>query len=338
MRESQQFMKVHLAILLGAALAQSPGAIPSFEVASIRPATPPSIAAMRGGAFRGSTIDGSHLDFEFVSLSDVLPYAFRVKPYQIVAPPWIGEQRWNILATLPAGSTPDQAPEMMQKLLAERFKLEFHREKREQPVYQLQVAPGGPKVEVSNGGEFKQWDGSFPGFNFSGNGPLQRGGGLISGRILEQPNCGQRWEFIPLSMSTFAYALGLFTGRRVVDETGMKGDYKVVLDINSDTQYAINQNLFRGNGLPAPAGGGARGGGGRGGPAGGPAGQGQQPTAPPNNLFECTNDAQQRNAGTDGNLSMLFQAVQKLGLKLQAGRAPIETIVVDRMEKTPTEN
>src|SRR5262249_23471209 len=234
---------------------------------------------------RGSTIDGSHVDFEFVTLSDLLPYAFRIKPYQLVAPSWIRDARWDVLATLPAGSTPDHVPEMTQGLLAERFKLEFHREKREQQVYELQVVPGGLKVEVSTGGEFKMWDGSFPGFNFSGVGPLQRGGGLISGRIVEQPNCGQRWEFIPLSMSTFAYALSLFTGRPVVDETELKGDYKVVLDINADTQFAMDQNMFRSNGLPAPAGGGARGGaGGRGGPAAAPAGQGQIPVAPPNNL------------------------------------------------------
>jgi uncharacterized protein (TIGR03435 family) len=49
-------------------------------------------------------------------------------------------------------------------------------------------------------------------------------------------------------------------------------------------------------------------------------------------------DAQERNPGTDGDFCMLFQAVQKIGFKLQLGRAPIETIVVDQMEKTPTEN
>ena len=330
-------MKRHLAaMLIGAAVAQTPAAAPAFEVASIRPASPPTPAAVRGGTVRGSTIDGSHLDFEFVTLNDVFPYAFRMKPYQIVAPSWVRDARWTILATLPAGSGPDQAPEMMQKLLAERFKLEFHREKRDQPVYELQVAPGGPKVEASTGEEFKMWDGSFPGFRFNnGNGPLQSGG-PISGRILDQPNCGQRWEFVPLSMSTFAYALSLFTGRPVLDETELKGDYRVILDINADTMYAMNQNMFRG--LNTPGGGGARGGGGgRGGP--GPAGdRGQTPAAPPNDLASCINDATERAAGTDGNLSMLFQAVQKLGLKLQQGRVPFDTIVVDRLEKTPTEN
>jgi uncharacterized protein (TIGR03435 family) len=317
-------------------LAQTPASAPGFEVASIRPASPPTPGAIRSGQFRGSTIDGSHLDFEFVTLYDVLPYAFRIKPYQLVAPSWVREARWNILATLPAGSSPDQAPEMMQRLLAERFKLEFHREKREQPVYELQVVPSGPKVEVSTGGDFKIWDGSFPGFNFSGAGPLQRGGGMISGKILDQPNCGQRWEFVPLSMSTFAYALSLFTGKPVLDETQLKGDYKVILDINADTMYALNQNMFRS--LNAPGGGPRGGGGGRGSGPAGPAERGQTPAAPPNDLAACMNDATERSAGTDGNLSMLFQAVQKLGLKLQQGRAPIDTIIVDRLEKTPTEN
>jgi uncharacterized protein (TIGR03435 family) len=347
-------MKRHLsAMLISTAicgsvvvLAQTLASIsPEFEVASIRPASPPNFAA--GEELRGPTIDGSHLDFEFVSLSDVLPYAFRVRPYQVVAPSWTRDTRWNILATLPAGSTQDQVPEMMRRLLAERFKLEFHLEKREQQVYELQVAPGGPKVEISTGGEFKfagpcgrgaspsttpcAW--GFPQFN--NDGPLQRGGGVINGQTWELPNCGQRWEFIPLSMSTFAYALSAFTGRPVVDETGLKGDYKVTLDLNADTMVAMIPNMLRSMGEPAPPGGGGRG---RSGPAAGPAAQGQTPAAPPDDMAGCIRDAQERAAGADGNLSMLFQAVQKLGLKLQQDRAPIDTIVVDRLEKTPTEN
>lgn len=35
---------------------------------------------------------------------------------------------------------------------------------------------------------------------------------------------------------------------------------------------------------------------------------------------------------------MLFKAVQKLGLNLQQAKAPVDTIVVDHLEKMPMEN
>jgi uncharacterized protein (TIGR03435 family) len=34
----------------------------------------------------------------------------------------------------------------------------------------------------------------------------------------------------------------------------------------------------------------------------------------------------------------IFAALQKLGLKLEPRKAPMETIVIDHLEKTPTEN
>lgn len=46
-------------------------------------------------------------------------------------------------------------------------------------------------------------------------------------------------------MSIFAYALSAFTNRPVVDETELKGDYKVALDINADTKFAMNLNMAR---------------------------------------------------------------------------------------------
>ncbi len=111
---------------------------------------------------------------------------------------------------------------MLRALLMERFKLTSHREKREQQVYQLVVAPGGLKVEASNPGDFKPWGGSYSGFDFGG---LLRGD-VVSGRILEQPNCGQRWEFVPLPMPAFADALTMFLDRPVIDETKLKGTTK----------------------------------------------------------------------------------------------------------------
>jgi uncharacterized protein (TIGR03435 family) len=49
----------------------------------------------------------------------------------------MNETRWDILAKIPVGQPADRAPEMMQHLLAERFKLAVHRENREQSVYSL---------------------------------------------------------------------------------------------------------------------------------------------------------------------------------------------------------
>jgi uncharacterized protein (TIGR03435 family) len=64
------------------------------------------------------------------------------------APDWItgAESRYDILAKMPPGATPGQAPRMMQALLAERFQLEFRHEHRVLPHYALVVAKDGPRM------------------------------------------------------------------------------------------------------------------------------------------------------------------------------------------------
>ncbi|HEY6346823.1 MAG TPA: TIGR03435 family protein [Bryobacteraceae bacterium] len=312
----------------------------AFEVASIRQASPPTLEALRAGQFHsGARIEGTHLDFGYISLWELLPYAFGVREFQIVRPEWTRDSTWNIMANLPEGTSKEQAPDMMHALLTERFKLASRHEKREQQVYQLVVAAGGLKVEASNPGDFKIWDGVYSGFDFGG---LLRGD-VVSGRILEQPNCGMRWEFVPLPMSAFVDALTMFLDKPVIDETKLKGDYKVYLDINVETMTAMDRNRMRGRGLPA---GGSRGGrsGGDGKQGPGPGGPAPPPPPPPGSdprsaaplqgLGKCLEAA----GDSDGSLSMLFKAVQKLGLNLQQTRAPIETIVVDNLARMSTEN
>jgi uncharacterized protein (TIGR03435 family) len=52
--------------------------------------------------------------------------------------------RFDINAKLSSGTSSDQIPDMLQALLAERFKLEVHRETKDQNVYALVVGKGGP--------------------------------------------------------------------------------------------------------------------------------------------------------------------------------------------------
>jgi uncharacterized protein (TIGR03435 family) len=337
MRERLAMRLIAIVVTTGVVWAsQVPTTELSFEVASIRPAAPPTLETMRSGQFHaGSKIEGTHLDFGFVSMTDLLIYALGLKRYQLSGPDWARNSMWDILASLPEGSPADKAPQMMQRLLADRFKLTFHREQHDQAVYALQVAPGGVHMETSKGEDFKMWDGSFPGFRF--NTGILRDNEIISGRILDQSGCNERWEFVPLSMSTFADALTMFLDKPVVDQTDLKGNYILALDVNADTQYAMDQNMARNRGLPPP---GIRGGGGGGGGRGG-GGGGADPNASPapvQGLAACMQAAIERGGGTDGTIAMLFQAVQKLGLRLQQTRAPIPMFVVDHLEKTPTAN
>jgi uncharacterized protein (TIGR03435 family) len=171
------------------------------------------------------------------------------------------------------------------------------------------------------------WDGSFPGFSFRKG--LQPGA-AITGRISPGPNCSRNYEFIPLPMPAFADALTLFLGRPVVDQTAMQGNYKLTLTLPAEAEAGLIANVMGGQ-LPPGDGGGGRGGA-RAGAGGGP------PVPPPDagaagcpDPITLVGDA----GPPDG---AIVKALQQLGLRLQAGRAPIDTIVVDRLERTPTEN
>src|SRR5712671_1048370 len=115
---------------------------PGFEVASIRP----SIDAPRQAVAAAGRIDGAQFRIAGLTIKDYTSMAYGLKLNQISGPDWISTDRFDISATLPEGSLPDQLPSMMQTLLEDRFELKTHREKKDFPVYALQVAPGGLKM------------------------------------------------------------------------------------------------------------------------------------------------------------------------------------------------
>src|SRR5262249_62410860 len=94
---------------------------PAFEVASIKEALPLSIENSQAGQFHvGMHINGSRADYRFMSLADLIPYAYRVKRYQLSGPAWMNDTRWDILAKIPVGQPAGRAPESSANVTAAR--------------------------------------------------------------------------------------------------------------------------------------------------------------------------------------------------------------------------
>ena len=101
-----------LALIASAVAAQTPG----FEVASVRPAPGPGLTSQR--------MTDSRVDLSLISMRALLLLAFRAKSYELAGPDWLADTRVSIQATMPPGSTRQQVPEMLQRLLAEQRSFE----------------------------------------------------------------------------------------------------------------------------------------------------------------------------------------------------------------------
>jgi len=148
--------------LTAAALAQGPPPAPRFEVASIRPVNVgpgadqndnPSFIAYRAGkasSFCMVCISGQHYDSYAAFLKELIAQAFRIDSRLVVAPDWLSQiegTKFDIHALMPKGATREQIPEMLRALLEERFHLAAHLAPGEQTGYALVVAKNGPKLK-----------------------------------------------------------------------------------------------------------------------------------------------------------------------------------------------
>ena len=271
----------------------------AFEVASIREVPSPSEDIQAGLFHVGVKIDGSRADYGFMSLAELIPYAYRVKPYQVSGPGWLGDKRWNIAARIPNAQLVARAPEMMQTLLGERFKLALHRENREQAVYALVIAKGGPQLREALGGEETPSGGLA--IKNEGRGIAISGAAAGTMRLTPSPSGGMQLEIAKVTMAAFADVLTQFMDRPVVDTTELKVSYQVTLDVpvQAMTGMSFAQKVAAFAGLRSFG------------------------AAVPDS--ESVSPA-------------VIQAVKRLGLELQPRKAPVETLSVDRVEKTPTAN
>ncbi len=211
---------------VGLLLAQT-AAGPRFEVASIRP----SSTQPQGQVSVGLHLDGAQVRIGSFALKEYIGLAYRTQISRIFGPDWIGSERFDIAATIPAGNKESQIPEMFQALLADRFQLKFHREQREFPVYALVLAKGPLKLK------------EIPPDPDAGKTPQPvnvAGGGSVQG-VSVNLGGGSSWSFVPnkfeakkLSMAQFSSNLERFADRPIVDMTGLKGQYDFTFDINPE--------------------------------------------------------------------------------------------------------
>src|SRR5262245_14100329 len=134
-----------------------PAQKPSFEVASIKPVSPPFPTG--GGPWISSR---GRFRAEVAQVRGVIAMAYRVLPAQVEGgPAWIDRERYFFDARAETEAGPDQIRAMVQTLLADRFKLAIHRDTRQSNVYKLVVGKNGSKLKEANGGRrnYLNWTG-----------------------------------------------------------------------------------------------------------------------------------------------------------------------------------
>ena len=236
-------------------------------------------------------------------------------------------ERFDVLAKMPEGATKEQVPEMLQALLAERFKLAIHHDTKELSVYALVVGKGGPKLKESPPdppapapaeksdsapgdptGASPSADAS-PQFKIQRNSDGSSGTATVHGpdgnaKMSFGPN-GMHMEFEKMTMAKLAETLTPFVDRPVVDMTELKGNYQLALDLAMEDLKNVARKF--GAAVPGVA------------PVSGDAGS-------------LPSDAVSDPSGS------VFASVLRLGLKLEPRKAPLGLIVIEHIEKMPTEN
>jgi uncharacterized protein (TIGR03435 family) len=164
---------------------------PAFEAASVKPSAAGAMGmSMTGGA--------GQLEWKDTSLSYFVQTAYHVHDYAYSAPAWLDSALFDVVAKLPAnGSSINRYPEMLQTLLADRFKLVIHRETKDLPGLALVADKKGLRIK-----------------------PVEPGGSMwTTGTNLVRTE--------KTTLAQFADALSTALNRPIKDFTGLPGVYDI---------------------------------------------------------------------------------------------------------------
>ncbi len=279
-------------------------AVPVFAQSTDRPEF--EVASIRPSAPMGQQvnvglhIDGAMVRCTFFSIKEYITMAYNVKLHQVEGPEWLGSERFDIAAKIPQGSPRDQVAPMLRALLTDRFHMQMHRAQKDFAVYALTVAKGGSKLKEA-GAEAQA------AMEEAGRGPVNvsatggRGGVSVSlpgGASFSFAD--NHIEFKRTTMAAFVDVLGRFMDRPVVDMTGLNGIYDFRFDLSPEDfrSMQIQSAITAGVALPPEV----------------------------------------RRMAENASYDSLHTALAGLGLRIESRKAPIETLVIDKIDKSPTEN
>jgi uncharacterized protein (TIGR03435 family) len=211
-----------------ATFAQTPAPL-AFEVASIRPWQASDTDSTQPGL--GLRLDGSQAHITRLPLDEYIAMAYRVRNHQVTGPDWMGSEKFDLNAKLPAGTNADQIPDMVRTLLIQRFGLKVHREQKELPIYALARGHGALKLVKSAPGP----QGTEPkgAVTVSGSGSAD-GVSADLGHGSSYTFKDGKFEIKKVSMETLAKVLERYLDRPVVDMTGIGGEYDLSLEITEE--------------------------------------------------------------------------------------------------------
>jgi uncharacterized protein (TIGR03435 family) len=233
---------------------------PSFEVASVKPASPsaPGISCTGGPG----TKDPGLWTCSNVPLSFLISKAYGFEAYQFRPNHPCCLDRFDLTAKVPKGTTKEQFHLMMQNLLEDRFQLKLHHEKKEMTVYELTVGEKGPKMKASTPNTSSEpedpWTHPWTPVEFT----IGKDGYPVfpPGRSgLQGSNGHYRWVGLNVSMPEMTKTLSFYLGRPVVDATGLRGNFNLDLkwwiDIASNLAGSIPEEDLKNlpdTGAPGP--------------------------------------------------------------------------------------
>lgn len=218
-----------------------------FESVSIKPnqsgAASGTVSPVRTMMLNGGILATNATLMDLVRAAYGIEAAPGVDDGRVVgAPRWATSERYNLdakidrpvadaLWKLKQEPRTSQSQQMLQALLAERFKLTVHRDSKELPVYVLSVVKGGPKFHEANPADTYKKGATLPTGMPSGPGTA---GKEANGRLVFQGT-----EISEL------VALLPRLDRTVIDKTGLTGkyDFTFMPPTQKQSQASVDFNI-----------------------------------------------------------------------------------------------